>query len=180
MVTSIRVLACLPLIAAALACASGRPHLTDPAAAPPQPAEAASPRSTADASAELERLRALGYVDYSPERAAPEDRGVTVHDERRSHRGYNLYTVRPLGRTELTDLGGNVLHSWTEQNPRLWTRSLLLDNGDLLVVVFEGGVLHLAWDNRVLARYALRAHHDVRPAPESANHDTAVGRVDGE
>jgi hypothetical protein len=159
--TRLRILAFLPAVAVALACGTGKPESTLPG-----PAAEAPTRPTAEAEAEIERLRALGYVDYSPERAAPEDRGVTVYDERRTYPGYNLYPVRPLGRAELIDLDGNVLHSWTDRDSWPWSRSLLLANGDLLVVLLENGLLHLAWDNRVLAHYPLPAHHDVRPAPD--------------
>jgi hypothetical protein len=123
-----------------------------------------------EAAAELERLRALGYVDYSPEPAVPGDSGVTVHDEGRSHPGYNLCTVRPLGRTELTDARGNVLNTWSEEGAEFWSRSLLLDNGDLLVVgarLPERYILRFSWaNNEVLWRYPAEAHHDIRPAPD--------------
>ena len=136
----------------------------------PEPRGSDSVEPSAEAAAELERLRALGYVDYSPEPAAPEDSGVTVHDERRSYPGYNLYTVRPLGRTELIDASGNVLNAWSEQGAEFWSRSLLLDNGDLLVVgakLPERYILRFSWaDNGLLWRYPAEAHHDIRPAPD--------------
>jgi len=116
--------------------------------------------------AELERLKALGYVDFSPEPAQAEDNGVTAHDPNRSQPGYNLYTVRPLGRAELTDASGNVLRSWSEEGAEFWSRSLLLEGGDLLVVsatLPDRYALRFNWEGELLWRHPLETHHDIRP-----------------
>jgi hypothetical protein len=135
--------------------------------AAPEPVGANGP--SPEVAAELERLRALGYVDYAPEPAAPEESGVTRHDPSRSHPGYNLYTVRPLGRAELVDEKGELINAWSEDGAQFWARSLLLDNGDLLVVgakLPDRYVLLLSWDNEVVWRAPLPAHHDARPTPD--------------
>jgi len=137
--------------------------------ATPAPEMATSDQPSPEVAAELERLRALGYVDYAPEPAEPDESVVTRHDVERSHPGYNLYTVRPLARAELIDARGKVVHAWSEDETGFWARSLLLDNGDLLVVgarLPDRYVLRLSWDNEVRWRVPLAAHHDVRPTPD--------------
>ena len=134
---------------------------------------ASSPENQAsgseEAERELERLRALGYVDYAPEDAAPEQSGVTRHDVESAYPGYNLYTVRPLGRAELVDNEGTLVHSWSESPPRPWKRSVLLENGDLLVVAGrtpDALAMRMTWDGDVLWRLPLNAHHDIGVAPD--------------
>jgi hypothetical protein len=94
---------------------------------------------------------------------------VTVYDPDRAYPGYNLYPIRPMGRAELVDNEGNLVHAWFEEEERAWRRSVLLENGDLLVV---GGikpdtyVLRLTWDSEVVWRIPLQAHHDIGIAPD--------------
>jgi hypothetical protein len=141
------------------------------AQAPANPQAEPSPATevSEETAQELERLRALGYVDYSPEDVEPGQSGGTVHDERRAYPGYSLYPIRPLGRAELVDNQGNLVHAWFEQEERAWRRSVLLDDGDLLVV---GGIkpetyaLRLTWDSEVVWRIPLSAHHDIGIAPD--------------
>lgn len=122
-----------------------------------------------EAARELARLRALGYVDFSPEAATAERSGVTRHEVGRSYPGYNLYTIRPLARAELIDNLGNLVHSWSESPANPWKRSVLLDNGDLLVVTGKTPNAHamrLNWNGDVLWRLPLKAHHDIGVAPD--------------
>ena len=123
----------------------------------------------AEVQAELERLRALGYVDYSPRPAEAEESGVTLHDPSRSQPGYRLYTVRPLARAELIDLEGDLRHAWSDEQADIWSRSLLLEDGDLLVVASalpERWLVRYGWNNDQRWRIELEAHHDLRPAPD--------------
>jgi hypothetical protein len=94
---------------------------------------------------------------------------VTRHDVERTYPGYNLYTVRPLARAELVDNEGTLLHAWSESPPSPWKRSVLLENGDLLVVTGrtpDGIAMRLNWEGEVLWRLPLRAHHDIGLAPD--------------
>jgi len=127
---------------------------------------------------ELDHLRALGYVDFS-ESAAPEQAGVTVHDPERSQPGYSLYASRPWMAAELLSASGEVVRKWAGSGQGHWSRVRLLPDGDLLVVGSdhkrEKGrrvadeqrfLERRSWDDRVLWRRSLGAHHDVQVAPD--------------
>jgi len=149
--------------------------------AAPQAAAAAEDIDELDpaAIAALERISTLGYVDVSPEPAAAAQMGVTVFDEDRSYPGYNLYTIRMRRAAELIDARGRVVHSWQQEEDLAWLRSVLLVNGDLLVV---GGhprdsstsskrtaprfAMRLSWGNEVFWKRTLSAHHDIVITPD--------------
>ncbi len=134
------------------------------------PTEATEAISPEDGMAlEIQRLQALGYVDYADESESISRSGVIVHDQERAYPGYNLYTIRALGRAELVDNTGRLVHAWSDSEPHPWKRAVLLQDGDLLVVggvVPDAYLLRLAWDNRVRWRLPLNAHHDVNFAPD--------------
>ena len=133
----------------------------------------------ADALAALEKISTLGYVDASPEPAAVAQMGVTLVDEERSYPGYNLYTVRNQRAAELIDARGNVIHRWHKEDDFAWVRSVLLPNGDLLVVgdlprdpettskrTAPHFAMRLSWDNEVIWKRELSAHHDIVLTPD--------------
>ena len=133
----------------------------------------------ADVTSEVDRLRSLGYVDYSQEPAALDEMGVTVFDETRSYPGYNLYTVLHSRLAELIDSRGRVVNSWQQGEQGYWLRSVLLENGDLLVLgeqppegldtrstLPKRFVMRLTWDNKVIWKRMMSAHHDIIPTPD--------------
>jgi len=143
--------------------------------------EGAKPTDELDPSemAALERISTLGYVDISREPAEPTQMGVTVFDEGRSYPGYNLYTIRMARAAELIDARGRVVHRWHQEEDLAWVRSVLLDNGDLLVVGDHPRdssvsskrtpprfVMRLTWDNEVIWKRTLSAHHDIVITPD--------------
>lgn len=143
--------------------------------------EGAKPTDELDPSemAALERISTLGYVDISREPAEPTQMGVTVFDEGRSYPGYNLYTIRMARAAELIDARGRVVRRWHQEEDLAWVRSVLLDNGDLLVVGDHPRdssvsskrtpprfVMRLTWDNEVIWKRTLSAHHDIVITPD--------------
>jgi hypothetical protein len=129
--------------------------------------------------AELERLSALGYVDFSQEPVDPDRSGLTVLDEKRSHPGYTLYTVWALCRAELVDWRGRVVNSWRQDTPGRWERALLRPDGGLMIVGAEhatdasGEVVGVerflerrTWGGDRVWRVDLPVHHDVAPTPD--------------
>ena len=131
--------------------------------------DSADPNESVEVNAELKRLRSIGYVDYSPEPTTANRSGVNKFDPARSYPGYNLYTIRALCRTELIDAQGHVVHFWQHPEGGGWVRSVLLENGDLLVVgakLPERYILRLHWNNKVLWKRRLPVHHDVRIMPD--------------
>jgi hypothetical protein len=112
---------------------------------------------------QLERLDALGYVDWAESPAERDADGVVVHDPGRSQPGANLVTYPALRRAELFDADGRPLRSWEGSGHRRWERARLLPGGDLLVVVRRpGGLIRLAADGRVVWETDLPLHHDVQ------------------
>ena len=119
-------------------------------------------------SAEIDRLRSLGYTDFAEEPAEEGNEGTIVFDRRRSYPGSNLYTIRHHRRTELVDAHGRLINAWQRGTKGRWVRSLLLPDGDLLVIGADlphRFVLRLNWNNELVWELALPAHHDIAPAP---------------
>jgi hypothetical protein len=113
--------------------------------------------------AQLERLDALGYVDWAEAPAERDADGVVLHDPARSQPGANLVTYPALRRAELFDAEGRPLRRWEGRGHRRWERARLLPGGDLLVVVRRpGGLVRLAADSRVVWEADLPLHHDAR------------------
>lgn len=132
-----------------------------------------------DALAALEKISTLGYLDVSPEPAAAAQMGVTILDEERSYPGYNLYTIRNQRAAELIDARGREVHRWHQKEDFAWVRSVLLPNGDLLVVgdlprdpatttkrTAPRFAMRLNWDNEVIWKRKLSAHHDIVITPD--------------
>ena len=80
---------------------------------------------------EVERLRALGYVNVAP--ALPPDAkvGVVVHDEQRASRGLSLFTNAKFCSTQLIDMHGRVHREWSHEPCYRWGNVSLTANGDL-------------------------------------------------
>jgi hypothetical protein len=144
------------------------PHEARLAAASP------TPKASAVDPEELERLRALGYAGVAP--ALPEGArtGVLHHDRARSAPGLNLFTNANTCTTQLVDMEGNLLHSWSAPSCHRWGNAVLAPDGDLIVI---GRTRHavtnylqadaarylmrLKWDGSVRWRKSITSHHDV-------------------
>ena len=83
---------------------------------------------------EAMRLRALGYLDYSPERSNLDQSGVRLVDTSRAAPGNTLVVSSTECAAQLIDLSGERLHSWRQQDCVRWWSAELLRNGDLVVV----------------------------------------------
>ncbi len=162
--------ACMTLLAAALGGCRGE----SPQRAPAAPRE----RAPAPDDAEIERLRSLPYAGGSPA-ARDEPTGVVHADPARACPGYRLYEVPELGRADLIDVQGEIVHDWHRQPGEKWQHAELLPNGDLLVVGQEeqkatgavdgpvpAFVLRFDWSGRLLWSRALPAHHDIEVTPQ--------------
>jgi hypothetical protein len=125
--------------------------------------------------AELQRLEALGYVEWAEGPAEDTGGGVVSWDRERAHPGYNLVTLPALRRAELLDMAGEVARSWTGDEAARWERAVLAWNRDLLVLVAEGSrknrrraLLRLSWDGAVRWRRELPVHHSVVERPDGS------------
>ena len=162
----------LRLVAALLALAA--PACDRPAEAPAEggaqpPADAThGPEETIS---EIDRLRALGYLDYADEVVAPGQDAVPVHDPGRMAPGHNLYVIRALSRAELIDADGTVVRTWQHEPSDAWSNAELTEAGDLLVQGGHAGrsyLLRLAWNGDVIWKRWLSVHHDVEPQPDGS------------
>ena len=116
----------------------------------------------------LEMLRSVPYLGYA--QTADEDslQGVVFHDPDRSWQGYNFYSTWATGEAFLIDMDGTPVHRWTfwpqrRINPDY---AFLLADGDLLIIHEYAELKRIGWDSQVLWQKAIRAHHDVLPAPD--------------
>lgn len=122
---------------------------------------------------QIEELEAIGYLSGSEETGA--STGVIVHDAENAFAGYNVYTSGHGPEATMTDMDGNVLHTWKKDFWSIWPkykiprkhpgipffrRAHLFPNGDLLVI-FEGlGIAKLDKNSDVIWANPNYAHHD--------------------
>lgn len=145
----------------------------DPAPTGPRPvSDARLPQS------EVEKLRELGYSDFSLEEADANQSGVVLYDADRSQPGYNLVSLGKRAEAILVDAQGKLVHSWRDADGRNWDHVELCDDGDLLVVGSSKGqrkqaaaacedhyLARYAWDGSLRWKSAQSAHHDVQFTP---------------
>ena len=127
---------------------------------------------------EVAALRALGYVEVGEPLPEGARTGVIHWDRERAAPGLTVVTNSHFCRTEILDLAGKVLHSWTTEPCERWGNTVITPEGDLLVVgrvphgdtVAEASaaryLMRLAWDGSERWRRFMPAHHDVDLTPE--------------
>ena len=105
-------------------------------------------------------LEALGYAERAPT-DNPEEQGVTTRGDDAAD-GLNLFSSRDRAVALLTDLEGEVVHTWqTTGAGRAWMHVEPLQDGSLLAITKDRDLALHAWDSSVLWRTRLRAHHDL-------------------
>jgi hypothetical protein len=122
----------------------------------------------------MEKLRTLPYVGGSKPPASR--RGVTVYDETRAYKGYNLYTSAHSPQAFLMQMNGGKIHNWKLNRDHVWRqladrdrkaprryfrRAHLYENGDLLVIYEYTGIVKLNWRSKVRWSYLGFNHHDM-------------------
>ncbi|MEM1179678.1 MAG: arylsulfotransferase family protein [Acidobacteriota bacterium] len=106
-------------------------------------------------------LRSLGYVTatFDPN---SEQRGVLIHNPEKAFQGVTLYDSVLRGQAFLLDMDGRPVHRWDyDVDPVSHVHVELLDSGDLLVQVYEQGLLKINKDSEVLWYHPDRVHHDL-------------------
>ncbi len=123
----------------------------------------------------LAKVTALPYLKgYN---SAPDKKNVTVYDKEAAYDGLNLVVSGHGTEAILTDMEGKVLHSWQKDfedispgssDPNLaelyktfWRRARLFDNGDLLAIFRDYGLVKLDKNSDLLWAYEGRCHHDL-------------------
>ena len=117
--------------------------------------------------------------------ARTQARGVTIHDRKRAHAGYTLYTSGHAQRASLISMTGEVLHEWHLPYSAVWDETAdvasprpdthiyyrkahLYPNGDLLAIYVAAGdtpwgygLVKMDKDSRLIWKYLQRVHHDL-------------------
>jgi len=123
----------------------------------------------------LAKVTALPYLKgYN---SAPDAKNVTVYDKEAAYYGLNLVVSGHGTEAILIDMEGKVLHSWQKDfediwpgpsEPNLnelyktfWRRAHLFDNGDLLAIFRDYGLVKLDKNSDLLWAYTGRCHHDL-------------------
>jgi hypothetical protein len=172
-VTNRTAFALLVVLVTALACQGDAPSRADGATA-----ESSRPDPPVVDSAEVERLRALGYVNVAPALPPGTEVGVLSYDRERASPGLNLLTNAKFCSAQLIGMDGRVFHSWSREPCFRWGNVALLPSGDLLVVErlpHENTprsardtryLVRLDWDGNVVWKKQLPVHHDVELTPD--------------
>lgn len=123
----------------------------------------------------LREIANLGYV--AGVEPATEEAGVVHHDPEQAQPGLNFYNSAHAAAACLTDMEGRVLHSWhgdfdrafarldetVPQGPlgHTWRRAKLIDDGFVLAIHENVGLVKLDRDSNVVWSRLNRAHHDL-------------------
>jgi hypothetical protein len=129
----------------------------------------AAEASRKDLKERLEALRSVPYTTMTEEDVQPEEMGVVVYDRERAYPGYNLHCSVMFGEARLTDMEGNLIHTWSypaRQN-YTWDHAELLEGGDLIVIRKFYDIIKLNWDSELIWRNELSGHHEITICPDS-------------
>lgn len=134
-----------------------------------------APRQDQVSADELDRLRALGYVDVV-EDAGHGARGVRVRDASRMQPGETYFTNASGCSSHLIDDSGTVVRSWHHEPCERWDNSVLLGDGGVLAAhrapaetadgPVQRSILRFAWDGGLLSQVAVPVHHDLELTPD--------------
>lgn len=113
----------------------------------------------------ISRLNVLKSLPYLPtlRDARSQLRGVLVFDKEKAQPGVNFYNSYKRSAAYLIDMEGDVLHRWAYEYPgdASWHHAELLNDGTILVVVRNHGVIKLDPSSELLWTYESTAHHDL-------------------
>jgi hypothetical protein len=130
---------------------------------------------------EIEALEAIGYVENSSKKAEGGIPTIAVWDKERSYNGRNFWISGHASEAYLTDMAGEVLHTWRSDFWKIWPdypapkndgsahhyrRAFVYPNGDCLLIHEGRAILKVDKDSNVLWAQPNRAHHDAWLAPD--------------
>ncbi|MEM8962533.1 MAG: aryl-sulfate sulfotransferase [Acidobacteriota bacterium] len=139
----------------------------------------------------VERLRALGYIDFPRETPSVRGKsGLQLLRIRRAAPGYTLITSLPEARALLVDIKGQAVKSWHDPRSATWTRAELQENGDLLVLGVwkeESGsqrkprrvpnyMARYDWHGRLLWQTQGTFHHDLDVDPNGTIYSLGLAK----
>ncbi len=104
------------------------------------------------------------YVRWSKDKADASKQGVTRHDRERAWAGYNVFTD-DRQHALLVDMDGTIVYSWTWEGARWLEYALVGDDGSLLGMSVQEGVVRLDKDSNAVWVVRCPAHHEIAIAP---------------
>jgi len=135
-------------------------------------------QQSSPASDDLDRLRALGYLDYSEESPQAPGQGTQFLDNDRAFPGSTLVIYGGTCAAELITLEGRIINSWSMDPCRRWDQAVLGSDGSLLVVGSRSDtdrpvseqmkasfLVKISWSNELVWSRQLTVHHDVEVLP---------------
>jgi hypothetical protein len=104
---------------------------------------------------EVDRLRALGYVEVVESRPDDQEAGVRLRDADRSQAGLTFFTNAHLCTAQLMTSQGEVLRSWSHEPCDKWGNSVLLPTGEVLAIHRDpnDGSAESVWRVRKLVKF---------------------------
>ena len=127
---------------------------------------------------DVARLRALGYLEYEEDQPQPENGGVSILDPDRAQPGNTLIVYAGSCICDLVTLEGDIVNSWSATPCRRWYASVLLENGDLVVVGSDSDpdapveerlaghyIMRLSWQGEMVWQRRVAAHHSIEVTP---------------
>lgn len=130
---------------------------------------------SADQRTEIEALEAIGYVENSSQKADRAFPTIAVWDKEKAYEGRNFYISGHASEAYLTDMAGEVLHTWRSDFWKIWPdypapkndgsahhyrRAFVFPNGDCVMIHEARAILKVDKDSNVLWAQPNRAHHD--------------------
>jgi hypothetical protein len=123
---------------------------------------------------EYKKLMSLGYLQGYDQ--APDFKNVTIFNKNKAFNGYNFYISGHAPEAILMDMQGKILHKWSykiatdiwpntqQDNDKafFWRRAHLFENGDVLALYQDHGLIKIDKDSNLLWSYASdkKPHHD--------------------
>lgn len=126
---------------------------------------------TPEESDRLNKLMALPYLQgYRP---APKEKNVTLYEKEKAFNGLNLVVSGHAPESYIMDMNGNILHKWHYdiddiwpdkkkiETSAYWRRVYWFENGDILAMHVDMGIVKLNKDSELLWHFKGRPHHDL-------------------
>ncbi|MCX5701988.1 MAG: aryl-sulfate sulfotransferase [Candidatus Omnitrophica bacterium] len=117
-----------------------------------------------------EQLKSLPYLTWVPAKDNLQYAGVIKYDQNKAYKGINIYNSDNSKTIHLTDMQGNLLHSWTTEigSGRIgFHHHEINKDGSVLVIINDRYLACLDWNSKTLWEKKERAHHDVRISDSS-------------
>jgi hypothetical protein len=127
------------------------------------------PEKPEDWDRQLDMLRSVPYLAFSETAVGEGDTGVVYYDPQKACAGYNFYCSKSSGEAFLMDMESRLVHRWRYSLKGAGEdRTVLLANGDIMVMVTFHELLRLNWHSQLLWKKELDVHHDLAQLPDGS------------